>query len=292
MEYAAQILILGFLSGAVFASVSFGFSMVFGVLNIVNFAHGLFILLGAFILYSFTEAIGINPFILLPLSAISVGLFGYCLQRFVINRVMEQSIPMVLLLTLGISLSITEAVKMIWGHEEIFVRVIKGGQESFLLGGIYFPWISVYVFFATAIATVFFFLILNKTEMGMAIRACRDNVESAKLVGIDTNRIYNFTTAIAGAWTGVAGAMVVTLEVMPPEGAMSWLLVAFVVTIIGGLGSMAGVLLGGFLIGLVSSLCSGYINPGWINAILYGLLVVMLIIKPTGILGVAEAQKR
>ena len=125
--------------------------------------------------------------------------------------------------------------------------------------------------------------------MGRAIRACRDDKEIAKVMGIRVDQICCYTMAICGAWTGMAGAMIVMIENIFPEGGFSWVIVAFVVSIVGGLGSMPGVLLGGFVVGLVSSLSSGYLPPGWTHAILYSLIVFILIVKPTGLLG--EKQK-
>lgn len=285
-----DILVYGLLRGAVFALAAFGFSLVLGVLGIVNLAHGVFIVLGAVITHSLFVA-GL-PLPLAILGAISVtGLLGLLIQRVFIDKVFHLHPLMVLVQTFGVAIVISELAKLWFGSSERLLRVDFPGVPFLWLGDVFIPTFEVVVFLIALVSAGLLMAFLRYTGFGRAIRACRDNAESASLNGINVPRIFMLTMGICGIWAGLAGALIVGLRPTALHMHFMWTVEAFLVVIIGGMGSMVGALVGGFLFGIIN-FAAFYFWPSTAPALIYGTLILLLMVRPQGLFGLAEAVRK
>jgi len=284
MALLIQALITGLLMGGVYAAYSSGFSLIFGVMNIVNIFHGELIMIGAFTTYWLYTLYHIDPFLTLPLSIISAGVIGYVIQRFVINRVVEAPPMMSYLCTFGIHLILGNLALLLWSADFRTVTTSYSGI-GFSLGPVIIP-IARLVTFLIAICTTFgLYLFLEKARYGKAIRAASQDKEMARLVGIDIKKVYALTFALGAAITGLAGGLISTHFVIYPQMGLPYTIIAFCVVVLGGMGYIPGALVGGLLLGVIQSLTATYLNSGLSIAITFILLFIILVLKPRGIMG-------
>ncbi|NQU02981.1 MAG: branched-chain amino acid ABC transporter permease [Syntrophaceae bacterium] len=279
-----QVLLNGFLIGGIYASFAVGFSLIFGVLRIVNIVHGEFIMLGAFITYWLYSIFGIDPFLSLPVSFVILFGFGYLLQRFVINRIIEAPEIMSLLLTFGLSLIIVNVVLILWKGDYRLVNPGYAGA-NLELGILLVPCIrlATCVFALLAVGGLQFFL--QHTDTGRAIKATSQNKDGARLQGVNPARIYAITFALGAAITAVAGSLLsMSFSVFPAMGG-DYLLFSFFIVVVGGMGDLPGALVGGFILGILQSLVTNFMGAGLSYIVMFLVLYVMLIVRPTGIFG-------
>lgn len=284
MALFLQALITGLLMGGVYAAYSAGFSLIFGVMNIVNIFHGELIMVGAFTTYWLFTLYHIDPFLTLPASIISVGLLGYVIQRVLINRVVEAPPMISYLATFGVHLILANAALLWWSADFRTVTTSYSGA-GFSIGPLIIP-IARLVTFLIAIATIGgIYWFLEKARYGKAIRAAAQDKEMARLVGIDIKKVYALTFALGAGITGLAGGLISTYFVIYPQMGLSYTIIAFCVVVLGGMGYIPGALVGGLLLGVIQSLTATYLNSGLSIAITFILLFIVLVWKPQGILG-------
>ena len=263
---------------------SSGFSLIFGVMNIVNIFHGELIMIGAFTTYWLFTLYGIDPFLSLPLSMISVGAIGYVVQRVLINRVVESPPMISYICTFGVHLILANLALLLWSADFRTVTTSYSGI-GFSLGPITVP-MARFVTFIIAILTTFgIYLFLEKARYGKAIRAASQDKEMARLVGIDIKAVYALTFAVGAAITGMAGGLLSTYFVIYPQMGLPYTIIAFCVVVLGGMGYIPGALVGGLLLGVIQSLTATYLNSGLSVAVTFILLFIILILKPRGIMG-------
>lgn len=287
----SEIVVFGLLRGAVFALAAFGFSLVLGVLGIVNFAHGVFVVLGGLITWSLQQQLGLNVAVAGLTAAAAMGVLGVVMQKVFISRVFKLHPLMILVQTFGVAIVATQIAELIWGGSERLVKVQFPGPALITLGDLYIPTWDVVVFAIALAAAAGLIAILQLTSLGRAVRACRDNLNSASLVGVDVNRVFLITMGICGIWSGLAGALVITLKPTGPYMHFYWTLDAFLVVIIGGLGSIGGALLGGFLYGVVN-FAAYYFAPNQAPAIIFATLIVLLMARPQGLFGLGQTVRK
>jgi len=279
-----QVLLNGILIGGIYASFAVGFSLIFGVLRIVNIVHGEFIMLGAFITYWLYSIFGIDPFLSLPVSFALLFVGGYLLQRFVINRIIEAPEIMSLLLTFGLSLIIVNIALIVWKGDYRLVNPEYAGA-NLELGTLIIPYIrlATCVFALLAVGGLQFFL--QHTNTGRAIKATSQNKEGARLQGVNPARIYAITFALGAGITAIAGSLLsMSFSVFPAMGG-DYLLFSFFIVVVGGMGDLPGALVGGFILGILQSLVTNFIGAGLNYIVIFLVLYVMLITRPTGIFG-------
>jgi branched-chain amino acid transport system permease protein len=291
MEAINEIVVFGLLRGAIFALAAFGFSLVLGVLGIVNFAHGVFVVLGALITWSLQQQLGTNIVIASLTAAAAMGVLGIVIQKVFISRVFKLHPLMILVQTFGVAVVVTQLAELVWGGTERLVRVDFPGPAIIEIGDIFIPTWDIVVFAISLVAAGALVLILQTTSLGRAVRACRDSLDSAALVGVDVDRVFLITMGICGVWSGLAGALVVTLKPTGPYMHFYWTLDAFLVVIIGGLGSIGGALLGGFLYGVVN-FAAYYYLPNQAPAIIFATLIVLLMVRPQGLFGLGPSVRK
>jgi branched-chain amino acid transport system permease protein len=279
-----QSLINGILLGGVYAAYSAGFSLIFGVMGVVNLAHGELIMLGAFTSYWLFELLGIDPYLSLPLAFLFLFCFGYLIQRYIINRVIELPHIMSYILTFGIHLMVANVALKLWSHDFRSITTTYSGANA-AFAGLNIPYSRLTTFLLALFIITLLWLFLNRTETGRAIRATAMDKEIARLMGVKIKSIYAVTFGLGAGVTGLAGASISPFEIISPEMGLQYTIVAFCVVVLGGMGYMPGVLWGGITLGIAQSLAVTYLNAGISIAVTFLLLFMMLVIRPTGIVG-------
>ena len=284
MDTILQAVINGLLLGGIYAVVALGFSLVWGVMNVINVSHGAFVMLGAFATYWLFVLFGLDPFVGAPLAMVALFVVGYAIQKYVINLVVRAPIYMTLILTFGLDLLIVNLGLIAWSADFRSVNTAYAGQ-GLVLGPLVIPYARAGTLLVALLASAALFAFMDRTRTGNAIRATRMDIEAAEGVGVRIDRIYALTFAIGAALAGLAGGLIsATLPITPIMG-LTYTGKAFVVTALGGLGNMGGALIGGIVLGLAETLGATLFGPGYQDAIGYVLLVLILVVRPAGLLG-------
>ncbi|HZS82407.1 MAG TPA: branched-chain amino acid ABC transporter permease [Stellaceae bacterium] len=280
----ANILVAGLLTGAVYALMALGLSVIFGVIRIVNFAHGEMMVLGMFGAWALNRFLHLDPLWAMPLVAAALFLAGYALQRGLINRFVARPEHMQFLLMLAIAIMLTSAMLMGFGPDARNVQ-LDYAFDSYDLGGLLVDKVRVLAAGGAVAGAALLWAFFRFARTGKAIRACADNYLGAQVVGLDVKRLYAITFGIGAACVGAAGSLMLLLVDVHPYLATDYTLLAFIIVIVGGLGSLGGALLGGLLIGLSEALSGFFIDPSMKSMFSYGLLILVLLVRPQGLLG-------
>ena len=287
MQLFVQQVVLGLLIGGVYVAVAIGFSLVWGILNIVNLAHGALVIVGAYLTWLLFARARLDPFLALPIVAVALFAFGYALQRALINRVIRAPLFFTLLLTFGVNLVIVNALLVIFKSD--FRSVTPGYSGSgFGIAGVQVPYIRLAALGVAVVVAVAVGWLLNRTRTGAAIQAVGADRDAARLVGIDLRHVYALTFAVAAACAGVAGGLISTIQAITPTAGEPYTLQAFVVVVLGGLGRVGATVVGGLVFGMVETLGQTMVpglGAGWANAIAFAILVLVLVVRPQGLMG-------
>jgi branched-chain amino acid transport system permease protein len=279
-----QVLVNGMLLGGLYGIMALGMSLIWGVMNIVNIAHGALIMLGAYLAYWTFTLWGWDPFVSLPVTIAALFVYGYVLQRFLLNLVVRAQLFLTLLLTFGVEVVMVNVARILWSSDLRQVTPAYAGT-NFAVGELTIPYVRLWVFVTTIVLSLLFFLLLGRTRLGRAIRATSEELRAARLTGIPVAHIYAVTFGLGAALAGAAGGLWGMLFPITPVMGGALTLKSFVVAVLGGLGTMMGAIVGGLVLGLAESLTATYLGPTYPNAISFALLVLILIFRPTGILG-------
>ena len=274
----------GVLTGLVYGLMALGLSVIFGVVRVVNFAHGEMMTIAMFLTVVLCSALHLDPLILLiPIAAVLFA-FGYVLQRGLINAFVTRPEHTQFLLLVALAIIITNVLLIIFGPDARSVQTAYG-YDSFQAGPILVDAAKVYAGLAAIVFAAGLFVFFRYTVIGTAIRACADNHTGALVIGLDVRRLYALTFGLGAACVGAAGTMMVLLVDATPMLGPSYTLLAFVIVITGGLGSMPGALVGGILIGVTEALAGLLFTPSAKSMFAFGILVLVLLFRPQGILG-------
>ncbi|GAC1506707.1 MAG: branched-chain amino acid ABC transporter permease [Candidatus Dormibacteraceae bacterium] len=273
----------GLLQGFLLALVGLGFSMVWGILNIVNLAHAAFIMLAAYLTYFLWSGPGLDPFVALPIVMATLFVFGYLLQRHVINLVMRASVLTTFLLTFGIESLLVNLAVRLWSADN---RQSKPSYANVALsiGELRLPYTQLGAMVVVLILTALLYVFLDRTRTGSSIRAVGQNRLAARLMGIDIGRTYALTFAISAALAGAGGVLLSTTSGFSPSSFGIYNFLAFSVVVLGGLGSIPGALVGGLVFGLVNEYAGTYALEER-EVVVFALLIFILVVRPTGLLG-------
>lgn len=286
-----DVLVYGLLRGGLFAVAAFGFSLVLGVIGIVNFAHGVLVVFGGLCTEFLVSRFKLPYVAALAAAAALTGLLAMVMQRLFISRTFRLEPMMVLVQTFGVAAVVTELAALGLGTQERMLRISTPLPAGWMLGDTFVPSFDLVVFAVSLLSAGALFLLMRRTEFGRAIRAASDQRESAQLHGVDLARTFERTMLVAGAWAGLAGGLFVTLSPLAPYMHFNWTVDSFLVIVIGGLGSMVGALLGGLLFGVLSFGASFY-APTIAPAITFGVLLLFLMFRPQGLLGAGPATRK
>ena len=288
-----QQLINGLTLGSTYALTAVGYSMVFGILELVNFAHGSVYMVGAFLTLIFLTALKLNFFVSFMLSIILTGILGIAIDKFALYPLRKKNAPKVtaLISTIGVSIFLQNLVMIVWGSEtKNFPLVIDFGSIDFL--GAKLSILQIMIFSMSLVTMIGLNIMIQKTKIGKAMRATAQNTEAAKLMGVNINTVIMTTFFIGSALASVAGTMVgMYYQTIDPYIGYMAGLKAFAAAVLGGIGVLPGAIIGGLLIGVTETLAAGYINSGYRDAIAFAILIFMLIIKPSGLLGKHNPKK-
>jgi branched-chain amino acid transport system permease protein len=282
----AQLVTIGLLAGGIYAAVGIGFGLVWGVLNIVNLAHGALVIIGAYLTWQIFSAFGLDPFLTLPIDAVVLFVLGYAVQRGVINRIIRAPLLFTFLLTFGLNLIAVNVLLLIFKSDFRSVTTAYSGA-GLELGGIVVPYIRLAALGVALAMAAALALLLGRTRVGLAIQAVGSDRDAAQLVGIDLRHAYAVTYGLGAACAGVAGGLIAMIQAITPTAGEPYTLQAFVVVILGGLGRVSATVVGGLAFGLVEAF--GQSIPGFgsvfANAIAFGVMVLVLVTRPQGLMG-------
>jgi len=282
----AQLVIIGLLAGGIYAAVGVGFGLVWGVLNIVNLAHGALVIIGAYLTWQMFAAWGVDPFLTLPIDAIALFVLGYAVQRGVINRIIRAPLLFTFLLTFGLNLIAVNVLLLIFKSDFRSVTTAYSGA-GLELGGLVIPYIRLAALAIALVMAALLAILLSRTRVGLAIQAVGSDRDAAQLVGIDLRHAYAVTFGLGAAVAGVAGGMIAMIQAITPTAGEPYTLQAFVVVILGGLGRVSATVVGGLVFGLVEAFGQSIPGSGSVfaNAIAFGVMVLILVTRPQGLMG-------
>jgi branched-chain amino acid transport system permease protein len=284
MTQLIQNVILGLLLGGVYALVAGGLTLIFGVMRVINLAHGAFLILAAFISYTLWSAFGIDPLLGILLTTPFIGALGWVTYKLVVAPIRTAPMVSTVLLTFGLALVIEGAIGTIWGNNSTAIRPSYAG-ESFTFADLYLPKAQVYGGVVAVLVLVTLGIILTKTWLGRAIRAAAVNPGSAELVGIKVAAVAALVFAIGIAAAGAGGAIVGVLYPFVAGAHYQWIARLLAIVVLGGLGSLNGAILGAVIFGLAETLTAAYVSPSWATAVPYAIVFAVLLIRPQGLLG-------
>jgi len=288
MELFAQDLVNGLLAGGIFAVVALGFSLVWGIMNIINLAHGAFVMLGAYTAFVLFSAWNVDPFVSVPIAFVVLFVLGYALQRFILNFVVRAPILTTFLLTFGLSLLIVNIVLLVF-HGDIKGITTAYSGANFALGPVTVAWTKLFTLVAALLITALMQLFLTRTKTGRAIRATSMDIGAAQLSGVRVAHLYAIVFGLGAGLAGAAGALISLSYSLQPSMGDPFVISAFVVCVLGGLGSVSGALVGGLVYGVLEAFGSQYVGTGVQDAVALVVLLIVLIVRPTGIMGRAAA---
>lgn len=282
-----QLLIGGLLAGALYALLACGLNLVFGVMRVINIAHAEFMLIGSFGAYVLFTRFGLHPLLSLALVVPAVFGFGYVVQRVLVERVVGQPLLTSLLATYGLSIVLLNTGLLIFTSDFKSVPELTG---SFVLGEFVLPKPRTAAALVSLAFAVGVYLFLERTRLGKAVRAVSEHPHVATICGIDTQRIRMLTFGLAAAMASAAGVMLSMIYSFSPESGADFIQKCFAIIIIGGMGNFVGALYGGILLGVVEAFVGGFFSTQWAEATAYLLLVLVLLIRPTGLKGATLAR--
>ena len=282
MDLFLQLLANGLVTGAFYALSALGLTLVFGLMRVVNFAHGELYVVGGLLGWALTVVLGWNYFLALPVVMVVLGLGGYLIDQILIARVRGQGEEPTILLTIGLSIFIANTALLIVGTTPVTVAS-PFASKPLLLGPVVITQARVVLVGICALLIAVANLLIQKTTLGRAMRATFQDSMAAQLVGIPTARIYSFTFALGSTLAGAAGMLLGSIYVVEASGGSNISLKAFVVVILGGMGSFAGAIAGGLILGLTEALWGGYVASGYVDAIGFALVILMLLVRPYGL---------
>jgi branched-chain amino acid transport system permease protein len=284
LQLAIKFALAGLLTGGVYGLIAIGLSLIFGVMGVINFAHGQMMVWGMYITYWLLILLGIEPYFSFLVSAAGLFAMGFVVQRLVVDRILDYPETMQVLPLIGLGFILENSALLFWGPDH------RSPQTSFTLstlwiGDVVIDIAKIIAFGIALFITFLLFLFLKKTDIGRAIRAAADNRLGANLVGINVDRINNISFGIGAASAGAAGTLLLPLMPLSPHLGHEFTLTAFVIVILGGLGSITGAMVGGIILGVAESLGTLFIPPSMKQVVSFTIMVIIILVRPRGLFG-------
>jgi branched-chain amino acid transport system permease protein len=284
MIQLVQNLTLGLLLGGVYALVAGGLTLIFGVMRVINIAHGALLILAAFLAYTLWSELGIDPLLGALITTPVIGAVGWITYQLVVAPIRTAPMASTVLLTFGLALVIEATMGTIWGNNSTAIRP-GYADESFTVAGFFLPKAQVYGGIVAMLVLVTLVLVLAKTWLGRAIRAAAVNPGGAELVGIKVSSVSALVFAIGVAAAGAGGAIVGILYPFVPGSHYQWIARLLAIVVLGGMGSLNGAIIGAMMFGIAETLTAAYVSPSWATAVPYAIVFAVLLIRPQGLLG-------
>lgn len=283
-SFILQSLLNGLLIGGVYSLMAIGLTLIFGVMRIVNFAHGSIIMLGMYSAYWAVILLHVDPYISILISFPILFLIGISFQKFLINPILNSPEHNQLLLTLGVSLFLENFAVFMWSPDYRIMKT-RYAEINFYIGDISISLVRLLAFGLAILLAAMLYLVLTKTDLGKAIRAASEEPKGAMLMGINIKRIYLVSFGIGVACAGMAGAAITPFFPIYPYVGGLFVITTFVVVVLGGMGNLLGAFLGGLIIGLAESIGAMFLPGSMKSIISFTIFVLILLFKPTGLFG-------
>ena len=261
-----------------------GLTLIFGVMRVINIAHGAFIILAAFVTYSLWKATDIDPLLCILVTTPLMFAFGWVVYLVAVRRIRGAHMSSSVLLTFALALVLEGLMGIVWGNTSHSVRP-SYFNESFTIGELFLPKAQVYGFMVAAVVLAALFVILTRTWLGRAIRASAVNPSGAALVGVNVGAVAALTFAVGVSATGAGGSIVSVLYPFLPGSHYEWIARVLSIVVLGGLGSLPGAALGALILGVAEAMTQTYISPAWAGAVPYVVIFIVLLVRPRGLLG-------
>ncbi|MBI4826638.1 MAG: branched-chain amino acid ABC transporter permease [Nitrospirae bacterium] len=288
-----QLLFNGIISGSIYALIALGFTIIHKTVRFFHFAHGVIYAVAAYLAYSFSISLGINPFFSFFLASVFAAIFGIAIDRLVYLPLRKSNSPALVFLiaSFGIFIFIQNLLQLLYGAQILTLRtgpVVEGYQ---ILSAVITP-IQILILSASLILFAILWFIVDRTKMGKAIRAVADDAIGASVSGIYPEKIILYAFGIGSALAGMAGILISLETNIEPTMGMNAILKGIIAAIIGGIGSIPGAVIGGFFLGIVENLGIWKIQAGWKDTIAFAVLIIFLLLRPEGILGKKDDKER
>jgi branched-chain amino acid transport system permease protein len=279
-----QGLLNGLLFGGVYSLMAVGLTLIFGVMRVVNFAHGDMMVWGMYLAFLCSVRLGLDPYLSFPLCAAALYVLGWAVQRGLVNRIIDAPHEMQILLMLGVALVLENAALVAFGPDPRRVRSALG-LSTLWLGPVFVDVTRLITFALAMVLTGCLSLFLFKTDLGRSMRAAADNPYGAAIIGTDVRRVYSVAFGAGAACVGAAGALLAPFYPFQPFVGLSASVVSFNIVIIGGMGSLSGAFLGGLLVAVAESLGAVFLSPSLKDLVSFSLLILILLFRPAGLFG-------
>src|SRR5216117_2589099 len=280
----AQGLLNGLLFGGVYSLMAVGLTLIFGVMRVVNFAHGDMMVWGMYLALLFSMRLGLDPYLSFVLCAAALFVLGFAIQRGLVHRIIDAPHEMQILLLLGVALVLENAALVAFGPEPQRVRSVLA-RATIWLGPIFIDVARLITFGVAVVLTLLLYVFLFRTDIGRSIRAAADNTYGALVIGTDVRRVYAVAFGVGAACVGAAGALVAPLLPFQPPTGLQLSVASFNIVIIGGMGSLLGAFMGGLLVAVAESLGAVFLKPSLKELVSFSLLVLILLFRPAGLFG-------
>lgn len=281
-----QAVVNGLLLGGFYAILGVGFSLVYGVMGIINLAHASLVMIGAYLTFTFFSAWHLDPFLSIPIVAVILFAFCWLIQKYILNSLIRRGfLGMTVVSTFGLNLCLINIALLIWSANYRGVVTSYSGV-AFDLGGLRLPLVRIIILVLSLVITYFLYQLLKRSKTGKAIRAVALNREAAQLMGINVYGIYSITFGLGGALAGMAGCLLSPISSITPSMGAPLLGIVFSVAVLGGLGNVNGAVLAGIVLGVAQTVGVYFLGTNWQLAISYAIFILVLILRPQGIMGV------
>jgi len=288
VDLVVQGLLNGILLGGIYGLAALGLSLVFGIMDIVNLAHGHMLMVGAYVAIVLSAVVGLTPVLGMVVAFVVLFAFGVALQRVVLDRIVDGGLEQPIIVLFGVALVIQSLGRVVFGSEAQATEL--GFQTTLAVGPATLSFPRVVTFVLATVLVLCTWAFLEYTTTGLAIRATAQTETGARYMGIETDNIYALTLGIGTALAGAAGALLSMLFPVTPFAGWSYLLKAFAVVVLGGVGSIAGTLVGGLVLGISENVGALYLGGGFRDIISFSIFLLVLLIRPRGLFGTGETQ--
>ena len=285
-----QVLISGLMLGGIYSLISIGLTMIFGVVRVINFAHGEFLMVAMFLVYWLNVLLGIDPYVSILITVPVMFLFGMLIQRILIQPIQNSPATIKIFSTLGLGFMLSNLALMLWKAD---YRTVSVDYSTAVINiselNISIP--RLVAFCAALLVAIIMFQFLNRTDIGKQIRGVSQHRDAALLMGINVKKIYVIAFGIGSSLVGLAASLLMPMYYVYPSVGALFSLIAFVVVVLGGLGNMYGAFLGGLIIGLIEALAGTYIDPGLKEVVYFVVFILILLFRPSGLLSLGKGSE-
>lgn len=285
-----QLIVNGLLLGGIYALISIGLTLIFGVVRVINFAHGEFLMLSMYITYFSYTFLGMNPYLSLVVGVPLMFFTGMAIDQLIIRPLRDAPAYMQVFATVGLSIVLLNLALFLFTGDYQSIHMAFA-EKTLRLGSLSLSYAKLVIFFSSILVSIGLFLLLQYTNIGKQIRAIAQDRMAAKLMGINLNRIYMLTFGIGTGLVAIAGGLILPVYYVFPSVGVYFVLTAFVVVVLGGMGNMVGALLGGFIIGIADSLSGYYIDPSLKEVVSFIIFLIVLLIRPSGLMGIVGSEE-